>query len=228
MPWSVLYFFLSPSNWIGKKKVADNTWFGSTQDITVDDDDDPNFDPTAPALEDESPYPEVRSAVANTDDPTMPSSTFRAWVVGLILAVLISGVNQFFYFRYPSVGISQVCEIFSPRRFSFPFGVPVAEPNPVKIVPLVLSFPICKAWARYLPNISFFGIPLNPGPFTIKEHVIITIMANAGDGPAYAVSVTPTWQMLSALCYVQVLQRPLGRHYCRSKRLLQSASPICL
>jgi hypothetical protein len=57
-----------------------------TQDITVDDNDDLNFDPTAPMLEDESPYPEVRSAVANTDNPTMPSSTFRAWVLGLIWA----------------------------------------------------------------------------------------------------------------------------------------------
>jgi hypothetical protein len=71
---------------------------------------------------DESPYPEVRSAVANTDDPTMPSSTFRAWVVGLIWAVLISGVNQFFFFRYPFVTINQVCEKNSPRRFSLPFG----------------------------------------------------------------------------------------------------------
>ena len=33
---------------------------------------DPNFDPGALLLEDESPYPEVRSAVANTDDPEMP------------------------------------------------------------------------------------------------------------------------------------------------------------
>ncbi len=57
------------------------------------------------------PYPEVRSAVANTDDPTMPSSTFRAWVVGLIWAILIPGVNQFFFFRYPSVTITQVCKI---------------------------------------------------------------------------------------------------------------------
>jgi OPT oligopeptide transporter protein len=38
-----------------------------------------------------------------------------------------------------------------------------------------------------MPNISLFGISLNPGPFTIKEHVIITIMANVGSGPAYAV-----------------------------------------
>ena len=96
---------------------------GHTQDVTVDDNDDPNFDPTAPVLEDESPYPEVRAAVANTDDPTMPVSTLRAWTIGLIWAVLIPGVNQFFYFRYPSVSIgvgqastSQVCE-------KFPHGV---------------------------------------------------------------------------------------------------------
>jgi hypothetical protein len=61
-----------------------------------------------------------------------------------------------------------------------------------KIVPQVLTFPICKAWARYMPNISLFGIPLNPGPFTIKEHVIITIMAGVGAYSAYAVSVAPT------------------------------------
>jgi len=33
-------------------------------------------------LEDDSPYPEVRSAVANTDDPNIPVSTLRAWVIG--------------------------------------------------------------------------------------------------------------------------------------------------
>jgi hypothetical protein len=61
-----------------------------------------------------------------------------------------------------------------------------------KIVPLVLTFPICRAWDRYLPNVSIFGCPLNPGPFNIKEHVLITIMAGVGAGSAYAVSVTPT------------------------------------
>ncbi|KAI0251736.1 OPT oligopeptide transporter [Lactifluus subvellereus] len=132
-------------------------------DVTVNNDnyDDPNFDPLECqwVLDNESPYPEVRSAVANTDDPTMPSSTFRAWVVGLIWAVIIPGVNQFFFFRYPS------------------------------FVPLLLTFPICKAWARYLPNVSLFGLSLNPGPFTIKEHVIITIMASPGSGYAYATNI---------------------------------------
>jgi hypothetical protein len=70
---------------------------------------------------------------------------------------------------------------------------------------MLLSLPICKAWARYLPNISFFGIPLNPGPFTIKEHVIITVMAGIGAQPAYAVSVAPTWQIMSGFCSIRAL-----------------------
>ncbi|KAF8256505.1 OPT oligopeptide transporter [Lactarius quietus] len=135
----------------------DSEHLGSTQDINSDD---PNFDPTAFALEDESPYPEVRSAVANTDDPTMPVSTFRAWVMGLLWAILIPGVNQFFFFRYPSVTITQL-----------------------------LSFPICKAWARYFPNVTLFGVDINPGPFTIKEHVIVTIMAGVGAQSAYATDI---------------------------------------
>ncbi|KAI0250906.1 OPT oligopeptide transporter [Lactifluus subvellereus] len=139
---------------------------GRVDGIDIDNYDDPNFDPTAMLLEDESPYPEVRSAVANTDDPEMPSATFRAWVLGLVWSILISAVNHFFYLRYPSPWIS-----------------------PARIVPLLLTFPIGKAWARYLPKVSVFGISLNPGPFTIKEHVIIMVMARVGNPSAYALDV---------------------------------------
>jgi hypothetical protein len=52
-----------------------------------------------------------------------------------------------------------------------------------------------------MPNVSFFGIPLNPGPFTIKEHVIITIMAGIGAQPAYAVSVAPIWQIMAVVLF---------------------------
>ena len=58
----------------------------------------------------------------------------------------------------------------------------------MQFVPLLVAYPIGKAWARYLPKVSLFGMSLNPGPFTIKEHVIITIMASVNDGAAYAVS----------------------------------------
>ncbi|KAN0137489.1 oligopeptide transporter, partial [Lactarius tabidus] len=130
----------------------------------TDHDDDPNFDITAGTLEDESPYPEVRSAVSNTDDPTMPASTVRAWLLGLIWAALLPGVNQFFFFRYPTVGLPG-------------------------FIPLLLSFPIGKLLALYVPNVTVFGLELNPGPFTIKEHVIITIMASVASAPAYATDI---------------------------------------
>ena len=86
----------------------------------VDDYDDPNIDFTAFVIDEESPYAEVRSAVANTDDPMMLSSTFRAWVVGLMWAIIIPGMNQAFFFRYPYVGVGRVC-------LSLSLGVPFAE-----------------------------------------------------------------------------------------------------
>ena len=73
----------------------------------------PWFQPTSRQLTfsltaDDSPYPEVRSAVANFDDPTMPASTFRAWVLGIFWAIVLPGMNQFFHLRYPSVAIGGV------------------------------------------------------------------------------------------------------------------------
>ena len=80
----------------------------------------------------------------------MPASTFRTWVIGLVWAIVIPGVNQFFYFRYPSVTITGI----AAQVLSFPFG--------------------CAA-AAFFPNWTIFGIRLNPGPFTVKEHVLITV-----------------------------------------------------
>nr|GAT53596.1 OPT oligopeptide transporter [Mycena chlorophos] len=129
--------------------------------------DDPNLDKEAAIAglaEDDSPYPEVRSAVANTDDPTIPVATIRAWTLGLFWAIIIPGLNQFFFFRYPSVTVTSM----------------VAQ---------LLTFPLGRIWARTFPNISIFGLSLNPGPFSIKEHVLITIMAGVGAGSAYATDI---------------------------------------
>ena len=52
--------------------------------LPVADFQDPNGDADIAGLEDDSPYPEVRSAVANTDDPEMPVNTLRAWVLGIM------------------------------------------------------------------------------------------------------------------------------------------------
>jgi hypothetical protein len=72
---------------------------------------DPNLDSGSESTgewEDESPYPEVRAAVANTDDMEMPVDTIRAWMIGLLWAIVIPGLNQFLYFRYPSITIGSV------------------------------------------------------------------------------------------------------------------------
>ncbi|KAF8151800.1 OPT oligopeptide transporter [Crassisporium funariophilum] len=135
--------------------------------IALPDFDDPNIDKEAAiagVLEDDSPYPEVRSAVANTDDPTIPVSTLRSWTLGLIWAIIIPGLNQFFFFRYPSVTVTG-------------------------IVAQLLIFPLGRAWASFLPNVTIFGVAINPGPFTIKEHVLATIMASVGAGSAYATDI---------------------------------------
>ncbi|KAJ7877622.1 OPT oligopeptide transporter [Mycena leptocephala] len=124
--------------------------------------DDPNLDKEHfVAFDDESPYPEVRSAVANTDDPDMPVTTVRTWVLGIVWAIIIPGLNQFFFFRYPGVTITA-------------------------IVAQLLSFPCGRAAAAYIPNWRILGVSLNPGPFTVKEHVLITVIASVGAGSAYA------------------------------------------
>ncbi|KAH9855546.1 small oligopeptide transporter [Lenzites betulinus] len=125
---------------------------------------DPNYDTDITWLEDDSPYPEVRSAVANYDDISMPVNTFRAWVLGIMWAIIIPGVNEFYYFRYPSIMVTG-------------------------IVAQLVSFPMGRAWARWVPAVKVFGVSLNPGIFTIKEHVLITIMGGVGAQAAYATEI---------------------------------------
>ena len=38
-------------------------------------------------------------------------NTLRAWVIGLFWAIVLPGVNQFFFFRYPTVTVGGVCRI---------------------------------------------------------------------------------------------------------------------
>jgi OPT family oligopeptide transporter len=94
----------------------------------------------------------------------MPVDTFRAWMIGLLWAVLIPGLNQFLHFRYPSITIGS-------------------------LVAQLLSFPLGCAWARTVPGVRIFGVSLNPGPFSLKEHVVITVMATVGSSSAYATDI---------------------------------------
>lgn len=102
---------------------------------------------------DTSPFPAVRAVVPETDDKEIPVNTLRAWVLGIVFVFLGAGVNQFFSLRYPGVRIvSLVAELIA-----FPLGVILA-----KILPI----------SRFNPDRHF----------NIKEHALVTIMANVSFG----------------------------------------------
>ncbi|KAF7320173.1 OPT oligopeptide transporter [Mycena kentingensis (nom. inval.)] len=131
-------------------------------------------DSTAIEFDDESPYPEVRAAVSSVDDPSMPVNTFRMWFLGLLLTVVMAGLNQVFSMRAPSVFVTS-------------------------IVGQLISLPMGKFLEWVLPTTQFrtFGRvwSLNPGPFNIKEHVCITVMINVSYIGAYATDVLATQQI---------------------------------
>ncbi|POR31920.1 Sexual differentiation process protein isp4 [Tolypocladium paradoxum] len=119
-------------------------------------------------IQENSPYPEVRSSVPPTDDPSMPVDTIRAWVIGAVLCTIVAACNV----------------LLSLRR-----GVISISPTVVQLV----AYPIGCFAARVLPNRVFRVLGrefnLNPGPFNVKEHTIITMMTAAGTGYSYALEI---------------------------------------
>ncbi|KAF8272951.1 glutathione transporter [Lactarius quietus] len=105
----------------------------------------------------DSPYPEVRAAVANTDDPTMVVNTFRAWFIGLLFSIIVPAFNTCMELRSPFVLVNA-------------------------LLVQVIALPMGKfmEWALPRHRLTVFGysMSLNPGPFNIKEHTLIAIMAN--------------------------------------------------
>jgi hypothetical protein len=125
-------------------------------------------DPLKPTQGDEdSPYPEVRAAVRNYDED-LPCNTIRAWTLGLMLVVLGASMNTLFSLRQPSISV----------------GPLIAQ---------IIAWPMGHGWARFAPNWRFhiFGkeLELNPGPFNIKEHAIIVVMASVSFSVAYATDI---------------------------------------
>ncbi|KAM0941683.1 putative oligopeptide transporter, OPT superfamily [Dioscorea sansibarensis] len=91
-------------------------------------------------------------------------------MLGVAACVIVSFVNQFFGYRTNAIAITSVCS-------------------------QIVSLPLGKLMAATLPRRKFkfpftnWTFSFNPGPFNIKEHVLITIIANAGNGGIYAVDI---------------------------------------
>lgn len=117
--------------------------------------------------EENSPYPEVRAAVRNFDED-LPCNTVRAWTIGMLLVIVGASMNTLFSLRQPSISI----------------GPLIAQ---------IVAWPMGHGWAKFVPDREFttFGITwtLNPGPFNVKEHAIIVVMASVSFSVAYATDI---------------------------------------
>lgn len=104
----------------------------------------------------DSPYESVRAAVRPTDGEEV-ANTLRAWILGFIFVTLSAAINMLLSMRSPAIVIPTV-------------------------VIMLLVFPVGRFCARVLPSKRFntFGVEwtLNPGPFNIKEHAVVTLMAS--------------------------------------------------
>jgi hypothetical protein len=132
----------------------------------------------------------------------MPCSTIRAWTLGIIFAIILPGLNQFFYMRYPSVVVSGVSRRFFYARnrdtemIAILVSSPVDDLPPRKGVDASLSsdkntgtipqpWPIhgegtCMSLNLVFPPLECLYIDM--------MKVLATIMASVGFQSAYAVS----------------------------------------
>ncbi|KAK8090015.1 Sexual differentiation process protein isp4 [Apiospora hydei] len=139
---------------------------GATSQDSIDlDDDEAHL--KGGAEQEDSPYPEVRAAVHNYDED-LPCNTVRAWTIGMTLVTLGASMNTLFSLRRPTIGLGS-------------------------LIAQIIAWPMGKAWEKVMPERHYhtFGIrwSLNPGPFNVKEHSVIVVMANVSFSVAYATDI---------------------------------------
>lgn len=118
----------------------------------------------------DNPIEQVRLTVSTTDDPSQPTLTFRTWVLGLLSCSILAFVNQFFGYRTNQLYVSSV----SAQILVLPLGKLMAATLPTN---------------KYRFPFTNWTFSMNPGPFNLKEHVLITIFANSGSNSVYAVNI---------------------------------------
>jgi hypothetical protein len=124
---------------------------GSDSDEPFADDD--------PVLKDLPPH--VRRIVSLTDDPTLPTITFRYFILTIFFVAPGAFVSQLSSYRTTYAPYS----VFFVQILSNYMGLWLAKILPATTIKL----PFTK-----------YGFSLNPGPWSPKEHVLVTISAASG------------------------------------------------
>src|ERR1700730_17156729 len=149
-------------------------------------------------LEEDSPYPEVRASVSNIDDPDMPVLTIRMWLVGLFLSFtgrcVFLPCAPFSCLTNPPFSFLFFPHECSSMTIFFNFRQPA--PLIIPAVLLLVAHPLGKFLSYSLP-ITLYRLPrilggaqfsLNPGPWNIKEHVLVFMMTIVTILPPYALN----------------------------------------
>ncbi|KAI8810324.1 OPT oligopeptide transporter protein-domain-containing protein [Cladochytrium replicatum] len=103
--------------------------------------------------------------VPQIDDPDTPHLSARVWILGTLWCAGMAAANAIFSFRTNSITLDPTLAVL----LTYPLGLILAKILPTSRI-----------------NIGKFSFTLNPGPFSIKEHVLISVMASAGSASPYA------------------------------------------
>ncbi|EHS63899.1 uncharacterized protein PGTG_20881 [Puccinia graminis f. sp. tritici CRL 75-36-700-3] len=112
------------------------------------------------------PNPIVANVVSLEDDSKATTLSFRVFLLGSFLGCTGAAIGQIFFFKSNGIGFN----IF---------------------LIILVSYPMGKALERLLPNATIsltrrWSFRLNPGPFTLKEHLLIGVLASGASGSSYA------------------------------------------
>ena len=125
----------------------------------IPDDENPEFD-GSPSKD---PTRLDLAFVPTTDDVNIPSFTWRSALLGTIWGIFLGTCNSLLSFRTNAFSIP----VFLAVLLSYPMGTFLA------VLPAAMV------------TIGPFTVNLNPGPFSIKEHVLTTIIASSCANVAY-------------------------------------------
>ncbi|CZT46692.1 related to sexual differentiation process protein isp4 [Rhynchosporium secalis] len=146
---------------IGDEKIVPGGSSGSAEDSSSIGDDDPTIR--------DIPI-NVRRIVSLEDDPTLPTITFRYFVLCLLFIIPGAFLSQMSHYRTTYAPYS----VFFVQIASNYVGIWLAT--------------VLPAWNVRVPFTSY-GFNMNPGPFGVKEHVLVTI--SAASGATYNLAYAP-------------------------------------
>lgn len=141
--------------------------FTAGQSSNLEDTSD-NFADDDPRVKDLPAY--VRRVVSLHDDPTLPTLTFRYFLLSALFIIPGAFLSQMSRYRTTYAPYS----VFFVQIASSYVGVWLAA--------------VLPKWRIRVP-FSRWGFDLNPGPFNVKEHVLVTI--TAASGATYNLGYTP-------------------------------------